>query len=78
MDTPDVSSLSLDMYQDFLAKLPQALAKGPLAEEEVAGHLGLEKAQVKVWLRKAVDSGRAERLTKPVRYSLRMQSSLFG
>ncbi len=78
MDTPDVSSLSLDMYQDFLAKLPRALAKGPLAEEEVAGHLGLEKAQVKVWLRKAVDSGRAERLTKPVRYSLRMQSSLFG
>jgi predicted Rossmann fold nucleotide-binding protein DprA/Smf involved in DNA uptake len=78
IDVSDLSSLSLDMYQDFLAKLNRALEKGPLAEEEVAGHLGLEKAQVKVWLRKAVDSGRAERLTKPVRYSLRMQSSLFG
>lgn len=74
----DVSRHSLDMYQDFLSKLSQALGAGPLAEDEVAEQLGLEKAQAKAWLKKAVDYGTAEKLTKPVRYSLKMQASLFG
>jgi hypothetical protein len=32
--------------------------------------LGIEKAQAKVWLKRASEAGTVEKLKKPVRYSL--------
>jgi len=69
---------SLDMYADFLAKLARALEAGPLSEEEISERLGLEKGQAKAWLKRAVDSARAEKLKKPVRYSQGRQALLLG
>ena len=73
---PGTGEASLDMYADFMAKLTHALADGPLGEDEVAAALRLEKGQAKVWLKKAAESGRVEKLKRPVRYSLSLQSSL--
>ena len=73
---PGTGEARLDMYADFMAKLTRALADGPLGEDEVAAALCLEKGQAKVWLKKATESGRVEKLKRPVRYSLSLQSSL--
>lgn len=67
---------SLDMYVDFLAKLALALLAGPLSEKEVSERLGLENGQAKAWLKKAVESGKVEKLKKPVRYVQGLQASL--
>jgi len=72
------TSATLDMYADFLMKLFQALRAGPLTEDDVATHLGLEKGQAKAWLRKAAESGLVEKLKKPVRYAHSLQTSLLG
>jgi predicted Rossmann fold nucleotide-binding protein DprA/Smf involved in DNA uptake len=73
---PKSAAASLDMYQDFEAKLALALLDGPLTEEQILGQLGLEKSQAKVWLKKAVESGRLEKLSRPVRYLRGPQASL--
>ncbi len=70
--------VSLDMYADFLAKLDLALVAGPLLEAEVSERLGLEQGQAKAWLKKAVVSGRVEKLKNPVRYAPGAQASLLG
>ncbi|MCT6721628.1 DNA-processing protein DprA [Acidovorax sp. K2F] len=67
---------TLDMYEDFLAKLSLALQGVPLSEDEVAERLVLEKGQAKVWLKKAVEAGQVEKLKKPVRYSRGRQPPL--
>lgn len=69
---------SLDMYPDFMMKLALALQAGPLSEEEVSEQLCLEKGQVKVWLKRALESGQVEKLKKPVRYAQGCQTSLLG
>ncbi len=63
-------AVSLDMYSDFMTKLRTVLAEASLAEDDIASQLGLEKAQVKVWLKRASEAGIVEKLKKPVRYSL--------
>lgn len=70
--------VNLDMFGDFLSKLEFALAGEPLAEEQVSDQLGIEKGQAKVWLKKAVASGRVEKLKRPVRYANGSQASLLG
>lgn len=69
---------SLDMYADFLTKLGLVLELGPQSEEHISESLGLEKGQAKAWLKKAVESGFIEKLTKPVRYTQGHQPSLLG
>lgn len=68
---------SRDMYGDFFAKLPQVFADGPKSEEDVGMLLCLEKAQVKVWLRRATEAGSVVKLKKPTRYELHKQQSLY-
>ena len=70
--------VNLDMFGDFLSKLELALAGEPLAEEQVSDQLGIEKGQAKAWLKKAVASGRVDKLNRPVRYSKGTQASLLG
>ena len=69
--------VTLDMFTDFLAKLPRVLGDGPKTEEEIQKTLGLEKSQIKAWLKAAVEQGVIERHKKPVSYSLRRQASLY-
>lgn len=72
------AAASLDMYTEFADKLSLALASSGLTEEQLASAFGLEKSQTKVWLKRAAEEGRIEKLKKPVRYALVLQSSLLG
>lgn len=78
VEVEEVLSTSMDMYGVFLSKLKLVLASGPLAEEQIAEQLGLEKVQAKVWLKKAHDAGCVDKLKKPVRFALSVQASLIG
>ena len=73
---PVSSGSTLDMYADFSAKLATLLSGGALSEEEISTLLCIEKAQSKVWLRRASEAGLIEKLKKPVRYSMGSQGSL--
>lgn len=73
-----VTTASLDMYQEFVNKLSRALVSEALTDEQVATTFGLETSQAKVWLKRAHNEGRVEKLKRPVRYSLSLQSSLLG
>jgi predicted Rossmann fold nucleotide-binding protein DprA/Smf involved in DNA uptake len=67
---------SWDMYADFLDKTKLLLAIGTMTDEELTTALSLEKGQSKVWLKRAVESGDLDKLTKPVRYGVRKQAAL--
>jgi predicted Rossmann fold nucleotide-binding protein DprA/Smf involved in DNA uptake len=71
-----VAVVAMDMYVDFMAKLSHGLANGPLAEDELATLLCIEKSQAKAWLKRAFDEGAIDKLKKPVRYALRVQATL--
>jgi predicted Rossmann fold nucleotide-binding protein DprA/Smf involved in DNA uptake len=66
----------LDMFQDFLARLPLLLGKAAKNDEEIRLALGLEKGQLKVWLAAAVEQGFLEKRKKPVCYALTRQQAL--
>jgi len=67
---------SLDLFAEFASRLPTVFARGPLTEEDLAAALHLEKGQVKVWLKRACETGAVEKLKKPVRYTLSRQGML--
>lgn len=69
------TAASLDIYPEFVKKLLLALASDALTDEQIADTLGLEKSQAKVWLKRAHEEGRVEKLKKPVRYALGVQTS---
>ena len=58
----------LTFYDLFLAKLAAATAEEPLSEDAVAERLDIAKRQAKEWLARGVAEGKAERVTRPVRY----------
>lgn len=69
-------SAGLDMFQDFLARLPLLLGEATKNDEEIRLALGLEKGQLKVWLAAAVKQGFLEKRKKPVSYALPRQQAL--
>lgn len=58
----------LTFYGLFLAKLAAATAEEPLSEDAVAERLDIAKRQAKEWLARGVAEGKAEKVTRPVRY----------
>jgi predicted Rossmann fold nucleotide-binding protein DprA/Smf involved in DNA uptake len=69
-------SAELDMFQDFIAKLPTLLGEAAKSDEEIRHALGLEKGQLRVWLAAAVEQGLLEKRKKPVSYALPRQQAL--
>ncbi|WP_299312054.1 DNA-processing protein DprA [uncultured Halomonas sp.] len=64
----DVSPVEgIDFYRLFLAEL-QRLAQTPKSADEIITATGLQKTQVNTWLKRAVEDGRLEKRTRPVRY----------
>ncbi|MHB9101836.1 MAG: DNA-processing protein DprA [Sulfuricella sp.] len=66
----------LDMFQDFLVRLPLLLGEAAKNDEEIRLALGLEKGQLKVWLAAAVEQGYLEKRKNPVSYALPRQQAL--
>lgn len=67
----------LDMFNDFVSKLPAVFDDGPLTEEDLAAKLHIEKGQAKSWLKRAHEIGVLAKLQKPKRYVLGRQSTLY-
>lgn len=65
---PAVAATSL--YEHFLTRLAEEVARGPLTAEELQEKLELHKSQLADWLKRGVAEGRIEKLNKPVRYQL--------
>jgi DNA processing protein len=72
----EAPSAGLDMFRDFLAKLPSLLGDAAKTDEEIRHALGLEKGQLKVWLAAAVEQGFLEKRKKPVSYAQPRQQAL--
>ena len=62
--------VSMSLYDLFLVKLAEATQVAPQTVEKLEEHTGLGKAQLNVWLKKAVNEGKVEKLKRPVRYQL--------
>lgn len=75
-EEPVPSDIGFDMYADFRAKLISLLSEGELSEEDISTRLCIEKSQAKAWLKRACETGLVDKLKRPVRYSMRHQSSL--
>ena len=73
----DPKIVTFDAFADFVAKLPQVLGDGVKTEKEIQMAFGLEKLQVKTWLKTAVEQGIVEKRKNPVSYVLRRQASLY-
>ena len=73
---------NIDLYTLFLTQVEHLTSASPLATEDIAARLDLQKSQVNVWLKRAVSEGKIAKSVRPVRYrtaeSGRAQGSLFG
>ena len=57
-----------DFYRLFLDWMGDVTAADPIGADDIAGRLGLKKAQAAAWLKRAIDEKRVRKLAKPVRY----------
>jgi predicted Rossmann fold nucleotide-binding protein DprA/Smf involved in DNA uptake len=82
-NAPTRASLSdVTFYEFFLHRIIGLTAQAPLSVDELLQHLDVSKAQLNVWLKRAVAERRLRRSTKPVRYRARRsvepeQTSIF-
>ena len=67
-----ISQVSL--YDCFLQHLA-ALCKTPTTADEVSKELDLHKSQVKEWLLRATSDGKIDKITRPVRYQWKSEST---
>ncbi|MGD0661878.1 MAG: DNA-processing protein DprA [Syntrophorhabdales bacterium] len=76
---PPLVQPPLTPADELFAKVRQLLdrMRTPLTDAAVASALGVSKSQAAAWLHRLVKEGVLEKLTKPVRYRLKSQSSLF-
>jgi predicted Rossmann fold nucleotide-binding protein DprA/Smf involved in DNA uptake len=65
---PDLSGVTL--YRLFVFKTRVLCGKNPRTADELGEALALNKTQLNVWLRQAVDAGELRKLARPVRYEV--------
>jgi hypothetical protein len=68
----------LDFYDLFLMKVERLCADHPREEEELANVLDVNKAQLKVWLGRAVAEEKLSRSKRPARYEWRGAEKQMG
>ena len=61
-------AVSSSLYEIFLLKLKDETRTGAVKPDQLQDQLGLCKAQLSDWLKRAVEEGRVEKLKGPVRY----------
>jgi len=60
-----------DLYSVFMAEFEKFTVSGSRTEEEIMGHFGIERAQARKWLKRAMRDGRVERSGEAPRYSVK-------
>ena len=76
-DGPGEIPEGLDFYQLFLLRLGQMPMDKALGKKEIANWLTLRPNQVDDWLKRGVEEGHIEKLSKPTRYQLRKEQDMF-
>ncbi|HGM5584190.1 TPA: DNA-processing protein DprA [Pseudomonas putida] len=71
---PNTDAVEMSFYQFFLSKM--ACVQAVVTADELAERWDVPKKQINDWLKQAVDEGRVQKLTKPVRYQLMKDSGL--
>jgi predicted Rossmann fold nucleotide-binding protein DprA/Smf involved in DNA uptake len=64
---------TMEFYDLFLIKVEAACASGAKTTDELEEALGVKKSQLNVWLKKALDEGVLNKLSKPVRYEMQVE-----
>ena len=72
---PRQSASGASLYDVFLSKLEAECARQALTLDEIAERLGLQKAQLNIWLKQAVTEKKLRKLTQPVRYEWQGQDA---
>jgi predicted Rossmann fold nucleotide-binding protein DprA/Smf involved in DNA uptake len=76
--TPEITSF----YDHFLRRFKTLAVRLPQTVEDLLVHLDVNKTQLNDWLKRALDEGEIEKLSKPVRYrpksAVPKQESMFG
>ncbi|MFC2085671.1 DNA-processing protein DprA [Bacteroidota bacterium] len=65
------ASVATTLYDYFLEKIAVMCADAPQTPAYLKEQLGLESAQFNAWLKRAVEDGALEKLTRPVRYQVK-------
>jgi predicted Rossmann fold nucleotide-binding protein DprA/Smf involved in DNA uptake len=63
-----ISGEESSFYNLFLGRLSALTASAPATVEDLLGHLDVNKSQLNDWLKRALNEGEVEKLSKPVRY----------
>lgn len=58
----------VDFFELFLVEMHRVAGSDALAVDQICEQLGLHKSQVNDWLKRAVEQGVIEKLSRPVRY----------
>lgn len=82
VSVPESSAVvNVDFYTLFLARFLELTSAGPMAVDDIAARLELEKTQVNAWLKRAQCEEKISKLTRPVRYQInpegKNQTALF-
>ena len=64
----DILGSRPNLYVVFLTELESFTAATPRTEAEIVEHFGLERAQARAWLKRALSDGRIGKSGKPARY----------
>jgi len=68
----------IDLYEAFLHNMITLTVEEPKSEEQLIDALSINKSQLKAWLKQGVETGRLNKLSKPVRYQVKTQRDLPG
>ena len=74
MTTSDAAVVLFSAVSELMLKLLET----PMKEAEIARALDVSSAQAKAWLKRLIEEGKLEKLSRPVRYRSRQQPSLLS
>lgn len=69
--TPSLANIGF--YELFLAKAHALCAENAMSKQELLEALDLKQSQIEAWLKRAVDEGWLEKLSRPIRYRVACQ-----
>lgn len=79
-NNPTTTLSELGFYELFLVRLQRLCAETPRTPEELENALQLHSSQLNIWLKAAVNDGRVNKFSRPVRYQWKehKQAALFS
>ncbi len=61
-------NVSTDFYQIFISEMSEITIENPVSIDDIIKWTNLNKSQISIWLKKAVEKGVVQKFLRPVRY----------